>query len=60
MHQTDRVLSDVPACGTPDWAVYETRGINKRYTMADTASVPWRLFVKKFVGQFESKIFGSY
>jgi hypothetical protein len=28
---------------------------NKRYPMADTASVPWRLFVKKFVGQFESK-----
>jgi hypothetical protein len=24
----------------------------KRYTMADTASGPWRLFVKKFVGQF--------
>jgi hypothetical protein len=27
----------------------------KRYTMADTAPVPWRLFVKKFIGQFESK-----
>jgi hypothetical protein len=27
-------------------------GIDKCYTMADTASDPWRLFVKKFVRQF--------
>jgi hypothetical protein len=25
---------------------------DKRYAMAENQSVPWRLFVKKFVGQF--------